>query len=98
MPLNFQEPPEKKAFSNVGASSKYTEIARELRENPGKWALLKRQTYTTSSSLRSALKAQGEGFEITMRSTDETKGGKRVYEVYVRFNPDLITSQMEQVQ
>lgn len=79
MEMVWQDPPERER------SSKWTEIAEQLAERPGQWALLnkydgdnaKRNAYSLAGRVRKILNDQyGKGeYELTSRSVSDIDAG-----------------------
>lgn len=83
--ITFQEPP-KVTRSGRAPNPKYLQIAQQLKERPGQWALIIEQGHqTTAARIRSgrisAFRPKGM-FEATARNTDD-QGRCQVYARFI---------------
>lgn len=81
--LTFKEPPEKYHRNRYD----WDQIADELRERPGEWAMIFEHGPTSLvSSIRLGVRALPlDQFEV--RTTDNTKDSPRTCTLWLRYNP-----------
>ena len=80
--LTWTDPPEAKNAGGRGAAGRWNQVAAQLRDNPGRWALIGNFSGNVPAGFRTG-KTIGwtrDEFEFTQRST----GDHRV-DVYARF-------------
>jgi hypothetical protein len=82
--VDWKEPPPKRMRGRPWTFK--PEFYEELKANPNEWALFREKTYASHAY---RMRDRYPQLEVTLRNAGKSEKGSTLYDIYVRFVPDV---------